>query len=106
MSDPQTPPAGSSPLWDLALGVLGRMPSETKQAWVDTVANTLQVRPGFWAAAGEKETDNAAALLDFGEARYALGFWNGTEWRTWKNAPGNADEVISQPVKRWAVIPG
>lgn len=95
-----------SPWLALGLDLLGRMPKETKQAMVDTVANTLNVRPGFWTAEGEAPTENAAALLDCGEARYVVAYWNGTAWLAWKNGPGDADVTITQPVKRWAVIPG
>lgn len=95
-----------SPFWDLAMSLVQRMPTETKQALVDTVADTLQVRPGFWALDGETPTANAAAVLDVGEARYLVGFYSGTEWRLWKNAPGSPDEPVTQTVKRWATIPG
>lgn len=107
MSDAPKPPAQEpSPLWRLGLELLNRMPAETKRAMVDTVAETLQVRPGFWSPDGEAPTENAAALLDLGESRYAVAYWNGKAWLEYPNAIGAAEKTIDRTVKRWAVIPG
>jgi hypothetical protein len=106
VSGEQSPPGTSSPFWELAMGLVKRMPNETKQALVNTVASTLEVHPGFWSPDGEAPSANAAAVLDVGESRYLIGFHDGTSWRLWKNAPGSPDEPVTQTVKRWAIIPG
>jgi hypothetical protein len=104
--EPKKPADEPSPLWKFGLELLGRMPTATKQAMVDSVAETLQVRPGFWAPDGEAPTENAAALVDLGESRFVVAYWNGKAWLAYANAQGAPEKTIDQPVKRWAVIPG
>jgi hypothetical protein len=88
------------------MSLLTKLDPEVKRGLVNTVADTLQTRPDWWQPAGESPTENAAAVLDHGEACYSLAYWNGTGWQAWKNAPTDADVTIAKPVKRWAVIPG